>query len=84
MPRTATRKTTGKTEGKTEGNKFQKYRASKQRKGLKLVRLWLPDPRSAAFRRSIRRQCLALRGTPADREALDFIEANNDAENWWQ
>ena len=80
MPRTATRKPAGKA----EGNKFQKYRASKQRKGLKLVRLWLPDPRSAAFRRSIRRQCLALRGTPADREALDFIEANNDAENWWQ
>ena len=80
MPRTALEKPTGKT----EGNKFQDYRANKRRKGLKLVRLWLPDPKSAAFRRRIRRQCLALRGTPEDREALDFIEDNNEAEHWWQ
>jgi len=46
--------------------------------------MWLPDPKSVAFRRSIRRPCLALRGTLEDREALDFIEANNEAENWWQ
>jgi Protein of unknown function (DUF3018) len=72
--------------GTTEStaNKFKKYRASKQQRGLKLVRMWLPDPKSVAFRRSIRRQCLALRGTPEDRDALDFIEANNEAENWWQ
>ena len=80
MPRAVIKKPAAKP----AGSKFQKYRANKQRKGLKLVRLWLPDPKSAAFRRSIRRQCLALRGTPAEREALDFIEANNDAENWWQ
>ena len=42
------------------------------------MRLWLPDPKSAAVRRRIRRQCLALRGRPEDREALDFIEANTD------
>lgn len=65
-------------------DKFRKYRASKHRQGLKLVRLWLPDPKSASVRRRIRRQCLALRGTPADREALDFIEAINDEDRWWQ
>lgn len=65
-------------------DKFRKYRASKRRQGLKLVRLWLPDPKSAGVRRRIRRQCLALRGTPADREALDFIEAIHDEERWWQ
>jgi hypothetical protein len=78
------RATTEKPNGNAKTNKFQKYRANKRRKGLKLVRMWLPDPKSVAFRRSIRRQCLALRGTPEDREALDFIEANNEAENWWQ
>lgn len=65
-------------------DKFKKYRASKRRQGLKLVRMWLPDPKSASVRRRIRHQCLALRGTPADREALDFIEAINEEERWWQ
>ena len=65
-----------------EGDKFRTYRANKRRQGLKLVRLWLPDPKSAAFRRRIREQCLALRGQPEDREALDFIEAVDEQENW--
>ncbi len=68
----------------TDGAKFRKYRANKQRQGLKLVRLWLPDPKSASVRRRIRRQCLALRGTPSDQEALDFIEVIAEEENWWQ
>lgn len=66
------------------GDKFQTYRANKRRQGLKLVRLWLPDSKSATVRRRIRRQCVALRGTPADKEALDFIEAVAEEENWWQ
>ena len=57
-------------------------RANKRRQGLKLVRLWLPDPKSASFRRRIRQQCVALRGLPEDREALAFIEAVNEEENW--
>lgn len=69
--------------GSSADDKFQKYRANKRRQGLKLVRLWLPDPKSATVRRRIRRQCLALRGTPADKEALDFIEAIAEEENWW-
>jgi hypothetical protein len=62
-------------------DKFRTYRANKRRQGLKLVRLWLPDPKSASFRRRIRQQCVALRGLPEDREALDFIEAVNEQEN---
>jgi antidote-toxin recognition MazE-like antitoxin len=67
---------------KSGSNKFSTYRANKRRQGLKLVRLWLPDPKSAAFRRRIRRQCRALRGLPEDRDALDFIETVNERENW--
>ena len=65
-----------------QGDKFRTYRANKRRQGLKLVRLWLPDPKSAAFRRRIRQQCVALRGQTEDREALDFIEAVDREENW--
>ncbi len=32
------------TTASADGAKFRKYRANKQRQGLKLVRLWLPDP----------------------------------------
>lgn len=80
----ARQKRTARSTASADGNKFQKYRASKQRQGLKLVRLWLPDPKSANVRRRIRRQCLALSGTPADGEALDFIEAINEEEHWWE
>jgi len=65
-----------------EGDKFRTYRANKRRQGLKLVRLWLPDPKSTTFRRRVRQQCLALRGQPEDKEALDFIEAVNEEEDW--
>jgi hypothetical protein len=44
----------------------------------------LPDPKSTDIHRRIRRQCLALHGTPADREAIDFIEAITEEEHWWQ
>jgi len=73
-----------KTVASSNGNKFRTYRANKRHQGLKLVRLWLPDSRSANVRRRIRRQCLAVRGTPADREALEFIEAVNEEEHWPQ
>lgn len=60
-------------------DKFQRYRAAQKKRGMKLVRLWVPDPKAPTFRREARRQAQLLRGAPEEQEALDFIEA---AGNW--
>ena len=55
-------------------SKFQRYRKSRQDSGLKLLRVWVPDPRSADFAGEALRQGMLLRGAPEELEALDFIE----------
>jgi hypothetical protein len=55
--------------------KFQRYRLSKERKGMKLLRVWVPDPRRPEFAREAKRQAEMLRGRPEQAEALDFIGA---------
>jgi hypothetical protein len=65
-------------------NKFQRYRASKRRQGMKLLRVWVPDPAAPGFAAEARRQAALLRGAPEEREALDFIESAADFEDWTQ
>lgn len=62
-------------------DKFKRYRATQKQRGMKLVRLWVPDPHAPGFRREARRQAELLRGAPEEREALDFIEAAADWDN---
>lgn len=59
-------------------DKFRRYRASQKQRGMKLVRLWVPDPKAPGFRRQARRQALLLRGAPEERETLEFIAAAAD------
>jgi hypothetical protein len=56
-------------------NKFQRYRLSQERKGMKLLRVWVPDPRRPEFVAEARRQAEVLQGRPEQNEALDFIAA---------
>jgi len=60
---------------KYETDKFGRYRASQRARGMKLLRVWVPDPRAPGFREEARRQAALLRGSPDEAEALDFIEA---------
>ncbi len=61
---------------KTDGqSKFQRYRASQKRKGMKLIRIWVPDPKAPGFAEEIARQSALVRSSPDEAEALDFIEA---------
>jgi hypothetical protein len=59
-------------------NKFRRYRATKRERGMKLVRLWVPDPKAPGFRQKIRREARLLKGAPEELDALDFIEAVGD------
>ncbi len=45
------------------------------RKGMKLLRIWVPDTKAPGFAAEARRQAALLRDAPEQREALDFIEA---------
>lgn len=69
MPRTA-------SEGGPD--KFRRYRQAQREKGMKLLRVWVPDPHAPAFQEEARRQAALLRGAPEELDALDFIEAVAD------
>lgn len=56
-------------------DKFQRYRLSKDRKGMKLLRVWVPDPRRPEFVAEAKRQADLLRDRSEQREALEFIGA---------
>lgn len=58
--------------------KFQRYRQQQQRRGMKQLRIWVPDPRRPEFAAEAERQGLLLRGRPEETEALDFIAAATD------
>jgi hypothetical protein len=62
-------------------NKFQRYRANRRAEGMKLLRVWVPDPRAPGFRQEAERQAMLLRNAPEERDALDFIEAAADADD---
>jgi hypothetical protein len=67
MPRT--RRTTG------EGlNKFQRYRMAQRHKGMRLLRVWVPDTHRPEFAKEAERQAKLLQGRPEELEALAFIE----------
>jgi hypothetical protein len=55
--------------------KFQRYRRAQTDKGMKLLRVWVPDPTRPEFARESARQARLLRGRPEEEEALAFIEA---------
>jgi hypothetical protein len=59
-------------------DKFRRYRAAQKQRGMRLVRLWVPDPRTPGFRREARRQARSLRRADEELEALAFIEAVAD------
>ena len=56
-------------------DKFRRYRASRRARGLRLLRVGVPDPHAPGFREEAERQALLLLGAPEERDALDFIEA---------
>lgn len=54
-----------------------RYRERMKRTGLRLVQLWVPDTRDAAFAAECRRQSLLVA-----REAPDALESFQDAREW--
>jgi hypothetical protein len=59
-------------------DKFQRYRANRRASGMKLLRVWVPDPGAPGFRQEVERQARLLRSAPEEQNALDFIDAASD------
>ncbi len=61
---------------RTDGlDKFRRYRAARRASGMKLLRVWVPDPHAPGFREEALRQAALLRGAPEAADALTFIES---------
>lgn len=78
-PRMPSTEETGREET-GRADKFRRYRVNKRQKGMKLLRVWVPDPHAPGFREEALRQAALLRGAPEEAEALDFIEAVADTD----
>ncbi|MCJ2072813.1 antitoxin MazE family protein [Methylobacterium sp. J-030] len=59
-------------------SKSQRYHRAQRRDGMKLVRIWVPDPSVPGFREEAVRQAALLKGAPEETEALDFIASAFD------
>jgi Protein of unknown function (DUF3018) len=55
--------------------KFQRFRRAQTGAGMKLLRVWVPDPTRPEFVKEAARQARLLRGRREEAEALTFIEA---------
>lgn len=54
-------------------SKFKRYRDRYRSKGMRLVRVWVPDTAAPGFEREAARQAALLRGAPEEADALAFI-----------
>ncbi|MCB8875980.1 antitoxin MazE-like protein [Acidisoma silvae] len=53
--------------------KFQRYRQRQQHRGMKMLRIWVPDTSHPEFAAEARRQGEMLRGRPEEADATNFI-----------
>jgi hypothetical protein len=56
-------------------SKLARYHRNKRAQGMKLIRIWVPDPDAPGFAEEVKRQAALLRGAPEEEEILDSIEA---------
>ena len=57
------------------------FRAAQRAKGLRLLKIWVPDTRIPEVAAMIRQQSLS-KGTPQEQETLDWIERTMDYRGW--
>jgi hypothetical protein len=74
--RTGPKNSSKRVAAKADGlSKFQRFRRAQARKGMKLLRIWVPDPKSPGFAAEAARQAELLRGRPEEEDAICFAEA---------
>jgi hypothetical protein len=61
---------------RSDPEKFRRYRAAKRARGLRQIRLWVPDLRNPEVLAEIARQGRVLRGAPEQAEATEFLTSH--------
>ena len=56
-------------------DKFRRYRARKKARGLKEIRLWVPDVNAPGFQERLDRAVAAINASPDEAEAVKWSEA---------
>ena len=63
---------------KSSREKVRAYRARMRRKGMKLIQIWVPDPKSPYFAAEARRQSRLIANSPSEKEDQAFIDSITD------
>lgn len=62
--------------------RVRKHREALRAQGLRPIQIWVPDTRRPGFAEEARRQSLAVRDDPHEKEILDWIEKAMDYSGW--
>ena len=63
-------------------HRVKQHRDGLRASGLRPLQIWVPDTRRPGFAEECRRQSLALRDDPHERETLEWLDATADTEGW--
>lgn len=66
----------------TSTARVQQHRDNARNQGYRLVQLRVRDTRAEAFKAECRRQSLALRNDPNEKDVLDWMEQVQDYSGW--
>jgi hypothetical protein len=70
------------TERSSVSARVQKHRQALRAAGLRPIQIWVPDTRRRGFVAQCRRQSLALREDPRERETLEWLDRVADRDEW--
>src|SRR6266852_5494556 len=66
---------------KSSRDKVRAYRERMRKRGMKLIQIWVPDPKSPYFAAEARRQSRLIAESPYEKEDQAFIDSITDW-NW--
>ncbi len=69
---------TGTTLPKSSREKVKAYRERMRRRGMKLIQIWVPDPKSPYFFAEARRQARVIAESPQEKDDQAFIDSISD------
>jgi antidote-toxin recognition MazE-like antitoxin len=69
---------TSPTRPKSSRDKVRAYRERMRRRGMKLIQIWVPDPKSPHFFAEARRQAKLIAESPYEKDDQAFIDSVTD------
>ena len=66
------------TRAKSSRERVRAYRERMRKRGMKLVQVWVPDPKSPYFFAEARRQARLIAESPSEKDDQAFIDSISD------